>query len=246
MCVSDFSFEGTGYGRWHGVLFCQNNLYRNCIFRCIFPRFPVELAAFCFRFAVECLGLGRMPRWGRETWNTHTTPDLMIWEGLFVWEGLCLWPFGVGAGMRDADLGGVACIACHCWDGGSARFGYHGNYDNLYQTPPSYAVARPSRCGPLWLLWQHSCDVIPFLAQLWCHSVSAVACGACLAPGISIVRASAGFEGVEDSGFLRWVIFLKSINSLLYIHCIIFFLALAAFGVWNTQFLAKMALLIAG
>ena len=60
------------------------------------------------------------------------------------------------------------------------------------------------------------------------------------------MHASAGFEGVEDSGFLRWVIFLKSINSLLYIHCIISFLALAAFGVWNTQFLAKTALLIAG
>ena len=43
----------------HNILFCQNILYRNCIFQYIFPHFPANLTIFCSQFTIKCLGRGK-------------------------------------------------------------------------------------------------------------------------------------------------------------------------------------------
>ena len=45
----------------HNILFCQNILYRNCIFQYIFPHFLANLT-FCSQFTIKCLGSGQKPR----------------------------------------------------------------------------------------------------------------------------------------------------------------------------------------
>ena len=46
----------------HNILFCQNILYRNCIFRYIFPHFSADLTTFCSQFTIKCLGSGQKPK----------------------------------------------------------------------------------------------------------------------------------------------------------------------------------------
>ena len=61
ICVSGFSSEKTRY--WSaGITFCQNTLYRNCIFPYIFPHFPANLTTFCSQLTIKCLGSGQKPR----------------------------------------------------------------------------------------------------------------------------------------------------------------------------------------
>ena len=96
----------------------------------------------------------------------------MIWEKLFVWETLCLWLFKISTDMHDENLRSMACIACHCWHGMSAPFGYHSNYDlQIYTKHPLLCSYQATKVKPLQLLWQHSCDVIPF--QQW-HALHAM------------------------------------------------------------------------
>ena len=40
----------------HNILFCQNILYKNCIFQYMFPHFPANLTTFCSQFTIKCLG----------------------------------------------------------------------------------------------------------------------------------------------------------------------------------------------
>ena len=46
----------------HNILFCQNILYRNCIFQYIFPHFRANLTTFFSQFTIKCLGSGQKPR----------------------------------------------------------------------------------------------------------------------------------------------------------------------------------------
>ena len=46
----------------HDILFCQNILYRNCIFQYISPHFQANLTTFCSQFTITCLGSGQKPR----------------------------------------------------------------------------------------------------------------------------------------------------------------------------------------
>ena len=69
MCQFDTTFDiiiNVGHcdlgmvGR-HNIFFCQNILYRNCIFQYIFPHFPANLTTFCSQFTIKCLGSGQKP-----------------------------------------------------------------------------------------------------------------------------------------------------------------------------------------
>ena len=62
MCVSGFSSEKLGMVGRHNILFCENILYRNCIFQYSFPHFSANLTTFCSQFTIKCLGSGQMPK----------------------------------------------------------------------------------------------------------------------------------------------------------------------------------------
>ena len=53
------------------MLFCQNILYRNCIFQYIFHPFFSKFGNILLTVHLKCLGSGQKPRKGRETWSTH-------------------------------------------------------------------------------------------------------------------------------------------------------------------------------
>ena len=148
--------------------------------------------------------LGGCPGWSDSSLAAQSfwTPNLMIWEKLFVWEKLCLWLFKISIGMQHANLRSMACIACHCWNGMSAQFGYHSKYDLQMYTkhlPPSQLPGHQS-ITPL----------VAMTTQLWCLS----ACNAYPAPEIFIIYTSANFEKSKTQIFWKQTIFLKSINSL--------------------------------
>ena len=94
----------------------------------------------------------------------------MIWEKLFVWEKLCLWLFKISTGMQHANPRSMACIACHCLNGMRAHFGYHSNYDLQIYTKHLPPMQLPCH--------QSITPSVAMTTQLWCHSVSAMACNA--------------------------------------------------------------------
>ena len=104
----------------------------------------------------------------------------MIWEKLFVWEKLCLWLFKISTGLQDENPRSMACIAQ------SAQFGYHSNYDLQIYTKHPPPVKLPGH--------QSITPSVAITTQLWCHSISAMACNACHASEIFIIHTSANFE----------------------------------------------------
>ena len=110
----------------------------------------------------------------------------MIWKKLFIWEKLCLWLFKISTGMQHANLRSMACNACHCWNGMSAQFGYHSNYDLQIYTKHLPPMQLPGH--------QSITPSVAVTTQLWCNSISTMACNACHAPEIFIIHTSANFE----------------------------------------------------
>ena len=97
---------------------------------------------------------------------------------------------------------------CLCWNGMSALFGYHSNYDlQIHTKHPPPSMQLPGH--------QSITLSVAMTTQLWCHSVSAMACNACHAPEIFIIHTSANFEKSKTQIFsTKQFFFFKSINSL--------------------------------
>ena len=59
--------------------------------------------------------------------------------------------------------------------------------------------------------------LVAMVTELCTHSISTMACSACHAPEICILHTSANFEK-SKAIFLKQIIFLKSLNSLLNLY----------------------------
>ena len=68
----------------HNILFCQNILYRNCIFQYIFLHFSADMTIFCSQCTIKCLGSGEnLGRVGKPETHTHTHTYIYIYIFFF-------------------------------------------------------------------------------------------------------------------------------------------------------------------
>ena len=104
--------------------------------------------------------------------SSWKTLNLMIWENLFVGENSCLWLFKISSGMQDENLRSMACISCHCRHRMSAQSVTIAT--RTFKFIPKITLLwsyQAIKVWPLQLLWQHSCDVIPFLQWYEMHAM---------------------------------------------------------------------------